>query len=600
MRDSLFRRLGPVVVLAALAVAAIAATAGAMATSPPQNRAALVAAGEVAPNDPNAADTSSPTANYSHSAIVDHSARIDSGRVGWMGHGAFGNGFAGLTMADERLADNGNQFSVEPPDQGLCTSGLQVIESVNTAFAVYDRGGHQQGPTTSLNQFFTQDHAIDRTNHVYGQFLSDPKCYFDPQLLRYFFTVLEIDQDPATGAWTGGSHTLIAVSKSPVATTDRSGWYFYSVDTTDAGPTASDPSEPSNPGCPCFGDQPLIGADAYGFYITTNEFPLNEAGFNGAQVYAFDKAGLANGHLTYQHITPPDISNLGPGAISYSLQPATSPTLLDWDRSNNGTEYLLSAGDFDGQGDTRVLAWSLTNTKSLASGTPAVVLSPPTTVPSEPYVAPAPATQKAGPYPLGQTLGDPEALVNTNDDRMNQVVYVHGLLYSGLNTSVVTDGNPADYHAGIAYFVVQAKSAGPVVAASMRSQGYVTLQNDDTYFPSIGVNERGQAIMTFSFSGKDYYPSVGYTRIDLNSGPGPIVPLALGTKPDDGFTAYAQYGGNGVGRWGDYSAAVADYSGTIWLAAEYVPGTFGYVPGSTTTPPSFLANWGTYVGRIQP
>ena len=39
------------------------------------------------------------------------------------------------------------------------------------------------------------------------------------------------------------------------------------------------------------GDQPLIGADRNGFFITTNEFSIEGPEFNGAQIYAFDKAG---------------------------------------------------------------------------------------------------------------------------------------------------------------------------------------------------------------------------------------------------------------------------------------------------------------------
>ena len=58
---------------------------------------------------------------------------------------------------------------------------------------------------------------------------------------------------------------------------------------------------------------------------------------------------------------------------------------------------------------------------------------------------------------------------------------------------------------------------------------------------------------------------------------------ALGQAPDDGFTAYKPYGGNGVGRWGDYSAAVADGNGNIWMAmstsraARGRPGQLGHL-----------------------
>ena len=77
------------------------------------------------------------------------------------------------------------------------------------------------------------------------------------------------------------AHTLIAVSKT---SDPRGAWFTYSIDSTDDGLNGT----PSHAGCPCFGDQPLIGANDDGFYITTNEFG---AGFNGAQIYAMSKAG---------------------------------------------------------------------------------------------------------------------------------------------------------------------------------------------------------------------------------------------------------------------------------------------------------------------
>src|ERR687888_504215 len=56
-------------------------------------------------------------------------------------------GWEGLDHADQRLAAGGNQFSLEPPDQGLCVggqspngaeSGPEVVESVNNALTFYD------------------------------------------------------------------------------------------------------------------------------------------------------------------------------------------------------------------------------------------------------------------------------------------------------------------------------------------------------------------------------------------------------------------------------------------------------------------------------
>src|SRR4029450_549102 len=56
-------------------------------------------------------------------------------------------GWEGLDHADQRLAAGGNQFSLEPPDQGLCVGGQspngaefgpEVVESVNDALTFYD------------------------------------------------------------------------------------------------------------------------------------------------------------------------------------------------------------------------------------------------------------------------------------------------------------------------------------------------------------------------------------------------------------------------------------------------------------------------------
>ena len=51
---------------------------------------------------------------------------------------ALGASWAGLDHFDQRTANGGNQYSLEPPDQGLCAGGGYVIEPVNTALKIYD------------------------------------------------------------------------------------------------------------------------------------------------------------------------------------------------------------------------------------------------------------------------------------------------------------------------------------------------------------------------------------------------------------------------------------------------------------------------------
>jgi hypothetical protein len=530
----------------------------------------------------------------------------------------------GLNHFDQRTADGGNQFSLEPPDQGLCVGGSTVIEPVNDVFKTYTTAGAPTSSTVSLTKFFTGQSQIIRTPSAapFGPFLSDPKCYYDPADGRFFLTILEIDQDPATGDF--GTHTseLIAVSKSSTPSTSAADWFFYAIDTSNHGGSAVDTAGgvqsasrtlPSHPGCPCFGDQPLIGADANGFYITSNEFSILGPEFNGAQVYAFDKAGLEAGTLKMQYVA--GASGLLPLAEgpAYSLQPATSPTAADWSSSSRGTEFLLSALDFDATLDNRIAVWALTNTASLATATPDVKISN-VVLPSQVYGQPPDAEQKAGSTPLativqqlfgaknpGSGGSAKEELLAGNDDRMNQAVYANGALWGAVNTAVKTDNGPS--HVGSAYFVVSPSASNDQVAASITGQGYLAVNQQNLLFPSIGVTHAGKAVYTATLAGVGYYPSAVYATIDPTSGPSAIHIAAAGLGPDDGFTGYPPFGGP-TGRWGDYSAAVADTGGNVWLATESINQTCTDAQfqadttcGGTRT---ILANWGTSFFKVTP
>lgn len=484
------------------------------------------------------------------------------------------SGFPGLNHTQQRLANNGNQFSLEPPDQGLCVGNGFILESVNDALAVYSTAaGHTISRFSTISQFYGLAPDITRsTPPVFGPFVSDPKCYYDRATQRWFASILEIDVDPNTGAFGTHSAVLLAVSQ----TSDPSGLFtVFSIDTTKGSKAGT--------GCPCFGDQPLIGADANGFYVSTNEFPITGAGFNGAQIYAISKQGLeaaATGGALPVLVHFDASQALVPfGGLSYSVQPATSPGSTT-NEGNGGTEYFLSALDFNAALDNRIATWAITNTSSLASSRLTVTVTH-----SETYGQPPAATQKPGPRPLGQALGDPLETLNSNDDRMNQVVYANGLLFSGVNTIVQGPKTPA--RSAIAYFIVNPSVVSGQVQASIAKQGYVAVIGNNVLFPSIGVTAAGKGVMSFTLSGPQYFPSSAYINIDASGTNGSIHIAAAGALPEDGFSGYPQYGGTGVARWGDYSAAVAD-GANIWFADEYIP----------NMPRTLLANWGTFVGNV--
>jgi hypothetical protein len=495
--------------------------------------------------------------------------------------------FKGLDHVDQRTANGGNQFSLEPPDQGLCVGGSaplatpQVVEPVNDVLRVFSRTGAALSPVIDLNTFFGLPAEIVRPAGPFGPFLSDPKCYFDPETSHYFLTVLELDTNPATGDFTGKSSELIAVSQTSSA---LGTWNHFRLDTTDDGTNGT----PSHPGCPCLGDQPLIGADSHGFFITTNEFPLFANGFNGAQIYALSKRSLESGSTgpVVQFESPPLAEN-----VSYSVQPATSPAGT-YETAAGGTEYFLSALDFTSTTDNRIALWAITNTSSLDTASPSVSLTS-TVLKSEDYAFPPDATQKDGARPLGTAVGEPLELLAGNDDRMNQVVFANGDLWAGLNTAV---GKTDSQRVGIAWFAVNPKLKNDgKVDGKIDDQGYVAVDGQNVLFPSIGVNDAGKGAIAYTLSGPGYYPSGAYTRLDgRHHGPkvaqGPVQLLAAGGLPEDGFTGYGAFGGNGTARWGDYSAAVAGADGTLWLAGEYIAGDRR----------TANANWSTFVGNVAP
>ena len=512
---------------------------------------------------------------------ADHVPRpADSALAGFRS----GAGFEGLNQREQRLASGGNQFSSEPPDQALAVGNGYLVEAVNTAIRVRRTDGSVASPTVALNEFFKLAPSINRATGAFGPFTSDPKAYFDIDSQRWFVTVLEIDQDALTGAFLGHTAVLLAVSQTGDPT---QGWNLFSIDTTNVTGT------PDHAGCPCLGDQPLIGADKYGFYITTNEFPLFQSGFNGAQVYAMSKAKLVSG------TTPTVVMFSGlplAEGPAYSLQPAITAQGGAHATANGGTEYFLSALDFDATLDNRIAVWALTNTRSLDDATPNVALQS-TVIASQVYGQPPDVRQKPGPAPLGDLIqsgafgkagAQPLPLIAANDDRMQQVTWADGKLWSSLNT-VVKPSN-GTVQSGAAYFVVAPAWGGGALGASLVVQGYVALTDNGLLFPSVGVNKNGKGIMSFTIAGASQYPSVGYVPIDAVRGAGAITIVAAGAAPDDGFSGYGIFGGDRAGRWGDYSAAVADADGTIWFANEYIPNAAR----------TLLANWGTFIGMVKP
>jgi hypothetical protein len=482
-------------------------------------------------------------------------------------------GFNGLDHEDSLNADHGNQSSVEPPDQALAVSSTQVLEAVNDVVAVYSKNGGLLAGPISLNTFFKLAPAKLHGQQVYGPFVTDPRALYDGDTRRWFVSALMIETDSSTGDFLPHSEVLLAVSD----TNDATGSFTqYAIDVTD-----SDSAD-----CPCVGDQPLLGINKDGVYITTDQFAFSDFSFKTVLVLAMDKFSLAQGTLIHAVSLKTLQQDEVPG---FAIQPAITLNRHDA-AANNGTEFLMNSLDFSGTADNQLSVWALMNTASLRGSQPHLRILK-SEVDTETYSTPPPVGQKEGHTPLRDTLnasGGKEKLemLETDDDRLQQLYMAGGKLFTALTTKVT--GTAGTTHSAIAWFVLNPEANACSVTATVSEQGYVAANNADVMFPAVAVNRKGSGVIAFSLAGPNNFPSSGYVRLGRRGVIRGIHVDSVGAGPEDGFSGYLAFGGNGTARWGDYSAAAVGQEGDLWFASEYIP----------DQPRTPLANWGTFIGKV--
>ena len=438
--------------------------------------------------------------------------------------------FNGVSSLDSQVTNYNLKF--EPPDQGLCKGGGFVLEAVNSAYRVYGTGGKSERGPFNINDLF----------NVGGkEFTSDPRCWFDPATQTWFATILFLNDTSTASA------LLIAVRHSP---DPRGLWNEYSINTTDIGN-----------GCPCFGDQPRIGIDQHNLYVTDDEFSITGPQFNGAEVWAFDKAELVAGATSLNFVRFSHLS-VG-GQLTLAPQPALST-------GKPNAEYFLSSLDFSGTGDHRIGVWAMTQRAAVGMGGMPVLSSVVTG--SEAYANPPGAPQK------GAT-----SLLDSGDDRMQQTASVGGTVWGEMTTAVLPAGDSAVRSGGAWFQVKPHLGTAGITGASIVRQGYIAAAGQYVIYPAVQPDAAGNAAAVFTLTSGTRFPSAAYATLEAGSDEfGAPVVAAAGSGPYDPK----------AGRWGDYSFAVPDdQTDAAWLATEYVP------PKSSQTT-NGARNWGTRVIEV--
>ena len=486
-------------------------------------------------------------------------------------------GFTGLTHLEQRTARNGNQFSTEPPDQGLAVGNGFVLEAINSALNVYDTNGVQLlVRPLALSEFFGLPPGINRTTGFNGVFPGDVSCLFDPETQRWF-VVAWAQLNTATGVPIQQSRLYLAVSE----TSDPTGDYFvYTLNTT----RAHDPDR----GGPRVPDFPHFAVDHYGLYISINEFGINPDGSPGdfidAAILAISKQTLITGGGGG---FPPVVRFPLPfsSGFEFTVFPAYTPPGGGPLLANGGTQFFVSS-HFVTTTEHTLAIWALTNTRSLNFPTPDLHLSA-VEVNTQPYHLPErPAEQKPGFHPLGASLGHPVERLDPGDFRVISATYSSDRIWATL-ASQMLDGGVRRTVAE--YFAFNPDINFPFFTATLVTQGIVSKPGANLLYPALVVNAQQQGGIVFTLVGPDDYPSAAFVPVH-NTTVGVVQIARAGNEPEDGFTGYPEFDGNGVARWGDYSGAAIDTDGVIWMATEYTPDIAR----------TMLANWCTYIIRLQP
>jgi len=588
--------------------------------------------------------------------------------------------FEGLNFYQQRYSRGGNQFSVEPPDQGMCVGNGYIVEAVNDVFNVFNFSGASVLPDNTstnivaghprnvnhaidLNSFFQYPPAINRTTGVRGPNVTDPTCYYDAQTQRFYLVVLTYILGPGNSLVENHLDIAVSTTSNPAGT-----WNIYKVDVTNDGTHTIAANA-----CPCLGDYPHIGADANGFYVTTNSYPWNGDGFNGAQIYAFSKRQLASGaasvnatHLdTFASVNvmtgeTPSIKQPG-----FTLWPAQSPGTTSYALDAGGTEYFLSSNAADeathpvsGTGgnytSSQIVLWALTNSSSLDAPTPSISLTN-TILAVGQYALPPKADQPGSgsapttATPQGYCLNDETTVtiagtgcwkllvsqaihaargaevvsrLDSNDTRMQQVMYANGKVWGALDTAV-SFNTPAPHNtAGVAWYIVKPDVSTGSVTGKIALTGTNGYADKNIIYPAIGVTPSGRGVVAVTVAGGTTFPSAGYAAIDAQAGMGDVQIAAAGQANDDGFTSYKQQLNRAIPRtrWGDYGAAAVD-GDSVWVASEYIAhacdyttwggpffagGTGDNLLGTCSGSPDLpgtraaLGNWSTRISKITP
>lgn len=392
-----------------------------------------------------------------------------------------------------------------PPDCTLAAGPNQVLASVNTRVALYNKSTGAQVLAKSLDSWFS--------NVISGAQIFDPKALYDQHSGRWVLVALAI------GPGVKDSFFLLSVSKTSDPT---AGWFNYKMDATKDGNVQTNN----------WADFPGVGVDNQAIYLTANMFEF-EGEFQYSKIRIIPKAkAYANQPFTFKDIPRLKDSN---GQMSFTVQPCHTFGAPD-------IQYFVnSLFPFTAAPAKALTLWSLKNplTNPTLTGKKITV---------SPFTFPPFAAQKGNNEPL-----------DSGDVRVLNAVYRGGSVWCALTTA--HNFGPGNV-AAIQWFQINATSG------TLTQQGVYGAGNSHCFYPAVMPDSNGNMIMVFSRCSPTEFASIRQTGRKSTDPLGSLQGSALFKAGTANYVAIDSNGLNRWGDYAGIGADPSDPL-RVWFYSLY-------------------------------
>ncbi|CAI5524749.1 unnamed protein product, partial [Closterium sp. Naga37s-1] len=509
---------------------------------------------------------------------------------------------------------------------------------------VYDKQGKQLTRIIPHNEFFgVLPRVVEKRDtfgdSILGDKIGDMTCTYDRQANRFYLSAMwfvsggwssggfnntydKFGQTRRRGNVTVGSGLIVAASTTDDPTQDWNVFFIPgSNDGINSNPDWRAPLHFNTSRLTTFPDYPQIGTDAYGFFVSVNQYSETFEQVYGAGIYALAKSQLQNPeNATILRFVVPYTNALT--SPSYTIYPQKVAADGDYDYSHGGTMYFGWTGVNPNRGApnetvlvanfTTVGAFALTGTSALGTPEAERLVEPHcAAVNTPPFFVPQPVQQKPGPVPLAWQMNStikpigPSEIdargVVVNPERRHMWISFMSAFGKEMSAAAVVvrlrlSLRPNRKWRTLRVFLERFKAVGVgggnsliqgTIALNRLGKGIITAANPSSFSLAIpSLPWHGKGIIAASLAGRSFYPSAAYATLNANVDVGRVVIAGAGKAPLDDYKGY-RFGAT-EHRFGDYMTATIDEEGNAWAAVQYVAGQ----------PRSEWSNWATFVFKV--